>query len=75
VAWLVEHGLAVLVCIASVLLVLLGGIGGTSPGDLSESAAHHYAHIALPTLAFVIFSCGVARDVRRHGWPSFSLRL
>ena len=66
------HGWAVLSGIASVLLVLLSANGF---GDVGAEAAHHYAHIALPTLAFLIFSGGVVRDVRRNGWPAFSWQL
>ena len=67
-----EHGWAVLTGIASILLVLIARSGF---GDLGTEAAHHYAHIALPTIAFVVFSGGVLRDVRRNGWPSFSWQL
>lgn len=70
--WTAEHGWAVLVGIASVLIVVLSG---SSSWQLTGTMLHHEAHIALPTLAFVIFSGGVLRDVRRNGWPSFSWRL
>jgi hypothetical protein len=70
-----EHGGAVLVGIASVGLVLIGASGHASVGPLSGALAHHYAHIVLPTIAFVIFSGCVLRDIHRNGLPSFSWHL
>jgi hypothetical protein len=74
-AWATQHGWAVLVGIASVTLVLVSGVGGSMGGQPSAVMAHHYAHIALPSVAFLIFSGGVCRDIRRNGRPSFSWRL
>lgn len=61
--------------VASVLLVLLLGANDVLLGQLGPAAVHHWAHLVLPVAAFLLFSVFVARDIRAHGWPSFSWQL
>jgi hypothetical protein len=64
------RGLPVVVGVASILLVLALGANDVVLGPI-----HHSAHLVLPLVAFVVFSVFVARDIRDHGWPTFSWRL
>jgi hypothetical protein len=72
---LFDHLAALLVATGSVLLILLVSSSGPPVGQVSPAEVHHYAHIALPVIAFVIFSGGVLMNVRRNGWPAFSWHL
>jgi hypothetical protein len=47
----------------------------SAAGQIPLNELHHTFHIALPTLAFAIFSGYVALDARKHGWPRFSWSL
>jgi hypothetical protein len=60
---------------ASILLVLSVAFWDTLQAQPSGTAIHHYAHIVLPLMAFLVFSAFVALDVRRHGWPRFSWQM
>jgi hypothetical protein len=64
------HVNATLAGLAAVVLVVLSAVGD----ELDVSRVHHDAHVALPVMAFGIFSGLVAREIRRHGWPTFSWR-
>ena len=55
--------------LASNVLVL------AAAGQIPIEELHHTLHIALPTLAFAIFSAYVLLDVRAHGWPRFTWHL
>jgi hypothetical protein len=43
--------------------------------QVDPTEVHHVFHIALPSLAFVLFALYVARDVYANGWPTFTWRL
>lgn len=43
--------------------------------SLSLPLNHHAFHLLFSVGAFAIFSVCVAIDIRRRGWPGFSLRL
>jgi hypothetical protein len=64
---------ALVFILASLAVLVTAGYVQFDESVLAE--AHHTAHIALPTLAFMVFALHVAWDVRRHGWPTFSWRL
>ena len=62
--------------VALLFFMALAGEAGHQVFDLlGLDLAHHFFHIAFPLIAFVAFGAIVARDVRRHGWPTFSWRL
>ena len=58
-------------------------IGAVVPGAtghlvlhlLNLDLAHHVFHLVFPLVALLVFVALVARDVRQHGWPTFSWRL
>lgn len=56
-------------------LVVLGEAGHIVLEQLNLDLQHHLFHILFPLAAFLIFGAFVARDVRAHGWPTFSWRL
>ena len=58
-----------------VLVVFLGEAGHQIFEQLGAEVAHHFFHILFPLVAAVVFGVFVARDVRCHGWPTFSWRL
>jgi hypothetical protein len=56
-------------------LVVLGEAGHIVLDQLNLDLQHHLFHILFPVAASLIFGAFVARDVRAHGWPTFSWRL
>jgi hypothetical protein len=56
-------------------LVVLGETGHIVLEQFELDLGHHLFHILFPLVAFAIFAAFVARDVRAHGWPTFSWRL
>jgi len=56
-------------------LVVLGEAGHIVLEQLNLDLGYHLFHILFPLVAFAIFAAFVARDVRAHGWPTFSWRL
>jgi hypothetical protein len=56
-------------------LVVLGESGHLLLTWAREQLAHHFFHIVFGIGAGVVFFAFVIRDIRRHGWPSFSWRL
>jgi hypothetical protein len=64
--------------VAILVLVSLGVLGEAGHlllDQLNLVVAHHFFHILFPLVAFVIFAAFVGRDIRAHGWPTFSWRL
>ena len=58
-----------------IALAALGEAGHFLLDQLNADVAHHFFHVLFPLVAFGIFGALVARDVRRHGWPTFSWQL
>jgi hypothetical protein len=58
-----------------VVILVLGEAGHIVLDELDAVVAHHFFHIVFPLVAFAVFGAFVARDVRAHGWPTFSWRL
>ena len=69
----IEVGLRAALLVSA--LVVLGEAGHVLLEQLNLDLAHHLFHIAFPLVGFVIFGAVVARDIRVHGWPTFSWRL
>ena len=61
--------------LALMLVLVVGEAGHQLFDQLGAEVAHHLFHILFPLVAALIFGGFVARDVRRHGWPTFSWRL
>jgi hypothetical protein len=64
--------------VALVVLAAMAALGEAAHVVLDEMnavVAHHFFHIVFPVIAFAIFGTLVGRDVRTHGWPTFSWRL
>ncbi|HVM10967.1 MAG TPA: hypothetical protein VM638_00640 [Actinomycetota bacterium] len=58
----------------AVPLVVAGELGHSVLQALGREIAHHFFHIVFGVGAAVVFALYVAIDIRRHGWPSFTLR-
>jgi hypothetical protein len=58
-----------------VVLGVAGEAGHLLLDALHADLAHHVLHLTLPLVAVVIFGWLMVRDIRQHGWPSFSWRL
>jgi hypothetical protein len=56
-------------------IALLGELGHRLLDQLGRSFAHHLFHILFGAGAIVVFVVVVLLEVRRNGWPSFSLGL
>jgi hypothetical protein len=56
-------------------LAVLGEAGHVVLDQLNLDLAHHFFHILFPLVAFVVFAVFAARDIQRHGWPTFSWHL
>jgi hypothetical protein len=69
-----QRGLPVVIFVLAPLAVL-GGAGEIPLAQLSTLAVHHLFHIVFPVVAFAVFALFVARDISKHGWPTFSWRL
>ena len=56
-------------------MAVLGEAGHVVLDEMNAVVAHHVFHIMFPLIAFAAFGSFVARDIRAHGWPTFSWRL
>jgi hypothetical protein len=68
---------SVLVGCVAVLVALVGEWSPAFQEALDSGYAHHSVHLfhaLLPLAACVVFAILVARDIRQHGWPTFSWR-
>ena len=57
------------------LVIVTGEAGHLIFDQFGAEVAHHLFHILFPLAAAAVFGVFVGRDVRRHGWPTFSWRL
>jgi hypothetical protein len=57
------------------LIAVIGEAGHVVLDQLNAVVAHHFFHVGFPLLAFAVFAIWVGRDIRLHGWPTFSWRL
>ncbi len=56
-------------------IALLGELGHHLLDQLGRSFAHHLFHILFGAAAILVFAILVLVEVRRNGWPTFSIRL
>jgi hypothetical protein len=56
-------------------LAVVGEAGHVVLDLLNFDLAHHFFHLLFPLVAFVVFAAFAARDIRQHGWPTFSWHL